>query len=268
MKTTPNKHYWLLLSLCLALLDVRENFAQIVDTKSGLALDHIFIVVRDSPVYADTIQAAGLTLAEQWKTPHKGQGTTGQFAFFLNTYLELLAVTDSAQVNKKMGHEFSKRSNREPIAASPFGFGFRQIPMDTARFPFPTRPYQAAWTGGETLYMALSNDNLQEPIVFVEPPDFANTEYSSLQALDTVVRFNPNAKRYRTHRLGIERLTSIVLTVTTPQEKWSPTLQTLNRITNIRIVVGSVPHLELVFDNARQKITRNFLLPLALTLRY
>ncbi len=231
--------------------------AQIKHDSLHLQLDHIFIMVRGGEANLEKIQNAGLTLAEKWKTPHKGQGTTGHFFFFLNFYLEILEITNINEARQNtiaFGHYYQPRSSWKNNELCPFAFGFKQglLKLDTLQIPFPTHKYQATWTGKESLRMATTNTNTGEPIIFVEPPSFANQEFEKVVDLDKVATYNLDAKNYRLNKLNIQKLTSVKLTLNKKEKNFSTTLKQLQKIQNMQIMEGKKQLLELIFDNAQQ----------------
>jgi hypothetical protein len=231
--------------------------AQIKNDSLHLQLDHIFVMVKADESVLEKMQQAGLTIAEKWKTPHKGQGTTGHFCFFLNFYVEVLEVTninEARQNTVAFGHYYEPRRSWKKNGSCPFGFGLKQgLPtLDTLQIPFPTQKYQAAWTGKESLRMATTNTDTKEPIVFVEPPSFANQEFEKVEDLDKVARYNVEAKKYRLNALNIKKLTSLKLTLPKNTQDLSPTLQQLQKLQNLQIITGKKTLLELFFDEAKQ----------------
>jgi hypothetical protein len=232
--------------------------AQFKDVKTGLVLDHIFILAPANDTTARTFQAQGMTLAKKWRTPHPGQGTTGDFFFFFNFYLEILTLTDSAEARRNIPNFGSKYPSRASGDGVRFGLGFRQEPPDSSKIGFPVKNYRSKWMEGLSLHMANSNADPREPIVFVEPPEFANQEFATAADLDAAAKYNPDAKTYRLHPTGIERLTFVKLTVPKKKKQYSQTLKTLRGVQNLQIVPGKKQLLELTFDNGKQGKTLDF----------
>jgi hypothetical protein len=230
------------------------GFCQIKN-EQNLALDHIFILVENGTDYSKILQEKGLTLAEKWKTPHKGQGTTGAFFFFLNFYFEILMVDNLAEAQSNLqnfGHDYLKRSQWRANQSCAFALGFCQIPWDTLKIPFATQKYKTDWMGKEHLRMAKSNTDLKEPIIFVEPPSFANQIFEKIEDLESAAKYNTEAKNYRLNSLNIQKLSAVKLTIAKKQKQFSETLKQLGDMKNLQIVTGKRALLELTFDEGKQ----------------
>ena len=63
-----------------------------------LEVDHVLIWVKDPGLPKSKIKDLGFTaVPDSLSQIHKGQGTTGRYFNFLNTYLELIYVNDSVE---------------------------------------------------------------------------------------------------------------------------------------------------------------------------
>jgi hypothetical protein len=215
------------------------------------------------------LEKAGLTHAKKWTTPHPQQGTTGEFFFFLNFYVEFLYISNKAEATQNIqnfGSDYVKRSKWKENKCFPFGLGF-VLKDSTKIIPFETHTYEAKWMGkGNALQMAKTNEDLQEPLVFVEPDVWANQLFESNTELQKVK--NTDVKNYRTNSLGIEKLTKATLIVPKKQMHFSKTLKTLQDVENIEIKTGKEPMLILEFDNKKQKKEINIATILHLIIRY
>jgi len=242
---------------------------QIEHPLSKIAVDHIFFLIdiKDTGVL-NKLEAAGLTAATKWQTPHAGQGTTGNFFFFLNTYIEILVLTDTAEASnntQNFGHNINTRMKD---GHSKMGIGLRQIPFKKDSIPFTTQVYKQKWMGAASLYMATANTNLPQPIIFLEPPSFANMVVEKLSDLDKYDAANPEIKTYRQHAAGMEKLTSIEIYTTDKKSNRGGHLNYLAQLNHITIKKAKLNFAVLVFDNSRQGKTIDFKKELGLIIKY
>lgn len=225
-------------------VEIQNNLLQ--SETQPLRLDHIFILVDSTNNVHQKLITAGLTSAENWTTLHPQQGTTGHFFFFLNFYLEFLYVSNSDEATRNIdsfGSNYVQRSKWSDANYVPFGLGL--VLNDTTKaIPFETHTYKAKWMGKDNvLKMSKSNDNLKEPIVFVEPSMWANEIFNSIEQLQT--KKNLEAKKYRQNNLGIKKLTKVILIIPEKEEQFSQTLKELKKLENIEIKSGEEPLLVL-----------------------
>jgi hypothetical protein len=121
-------------------------------------LDHIFIVVRPGGV-AETaaLSSAGLAVGSR-TARHDGQGTASVAAFFENAYLELIWVDSSVSIDAEhaaTAQRFRDAASWRTSGRSPFGFGLRRLPGDTAALPVPVERETAPWLEPGTAYELL-----------------------------------------------------------------------------------------------------------------
>lgn len=253
-----------ILSLCFSLLTVIN-----INAQSNLKLDHIFILVDTTNNIHQELEKAGLTHAKKWTTPHLQQGTIGEFFFFLNFYLEFLYVSNEEEATQNIlnfGSDYVKRSKWKENNSFHFGLGF-VLKDSTHKIPFETHTYQAKWMGkGNALKMAKTNEDLQEPLVFVEPDIWANQIFENSTELEKVK--NTDVKNYRTNRLGIEKLTKVILIVPKKEKQFSKTLKALKAVENIEIRAGKKPLIILEFDGNKQNKVINSATQLHLIIKY
>jgi len=241
-----------LIFLCICKLSFAQN--NIEHPVSKIAVDHLFFLIdtKDTGVL-NKLQEAGLTPATKWQTPHAGQGTTGNFFFFLNTYIELLVITDTAEASNNTQNFGHNINNRVRSGHSRLGIGLRQIPFKKDSIPFATQVYKQKWMGRESLYMATANINLQQPLIFLEPPAFANMVVEKLSDLDKYAAANPEMKTYRQHAAGMEKLTVIEIYTTDRKKKWGTHLKYLAAFGGITIKEAKTNYTVLVLDAGKQQ---------------
>lgn len=232
-------------------------------------IDHLFFIIDNKDVsILNKLRSSGLTPATKWETPHAVQGTTGHFFFFLNTYLEILVLTDTAEASKNaqnFGHNINSRIKN---GRSKLGIGLRQIPFKRDSIPFTTKVYKQKWMGKEALYMATENTKLQQPLVFLEPPAFANMVVEKLADLDQYAAVNPEMKTYRQHIAGLENLTAIKIFTSNKKKDWGNHLSYFSQFNDVTIKKTRQNFTVLVFDNGKQGKTIDFKNELQLILKY
>jgi len=210
-----------------------------------------------------------LTRAEEWKTPHPQQGTTGEFFLFLNFYLEFLYTSNQEEAKKNIenfGSNYVQRSKWKNNTYFPFGLGY-VLKDSTQEIPFETRTYKAEWMGeGNALKMAKSNEDLKEPLIFIEPDTWAYKIFENTEQLQT--QKNPDLKNYRLNSLGIEKLTKVILIIPKKEKQFSKTLKALKRLNNIEINSGEKPLMILEFDTKKQGKELDFEKKLRLKIKY
>lgn len=254
----------IILILWVSLLTIPNLQAQ-----SNLRLDHLFILIDTPNDVHQKLEKAGLTHAKKWKTAHPQQGTTGEFFFFLNFYLEFLYISNKEEATQNIanfGSDYIKRSQWKEQENFPFGLGF-VLKDSTQKIPFETHTYQAKWMGkSNALEMAKSNSDLKEPLVFVEPNIWANQIFENKEQLQA--QNNTDVKNYRTNSLGIEKLTKVTLIIPKKRKQFSNTLKALQGVENIVIKSGKKPLMILEFDSHKQNKEMNFATLLNLIIKY
>jgi len=155
----------------LALLWLLVGAAPGVQRAAALEVDHVYIQASPGAPEARLFTDAGFLIRPD-TTFHGGQGTASLAMLFDNMYLELIWVTDSAEL-RAADEPLAQRFLSPGPGTSPFGLGLRSL--DTvAPMPFVTRPYYRDWMApGTSIQFASSLPT--EPMIFVVPPSMALT---------------------------------------------------------------------------------------------
>lgn len=119
---------------------------------------------------------------------------------------------------------------------------------------------------GNSVEMATSNDDLNEPIIFVVPDAWAYRVYDNRQQIED--RTNPDVKKYLINSLGIEKLTKVILIIPKKKHQFSESLNQINKLNNIEVKSGEKPLMILEFDTKKQKKELDFQNDLPLKIRY
>src|SRR5215475_787134 len=100
-------------------------------------VDHLFVFTDVGAPEAEGLVAFGLTEGEP--NVHPGQGTANRRFFFRNVFLELLWVSDPAEVQSELVQpmQFWQRWSQRRSGASPFGVLLRPKRPDVEGLPFP-----------------------------------------------------------------------------------------------------------------------------------
>jgi hypothetical protein len=160
--------------------------------------------------------------------------------FFENIYLELvqIAARDLAKdFESERGINILTRANWRQTKASPFGIGLRSNPKFT-QLKSNTHKIEAA------NHINFSTENIaliEEPLCFSIPNNLALTTWLN--------PLNINHQQLTSHSLGIKKLTSANITITSCK-KLSNAVALLKDNNVLTIKKGSSPLLELQFDRA------------------
>ncbi|CAG0980388.1 hypothetical protein PHYC_01735 [Phycisphaerales bacterium] len=142
-------------------------------------IDHVFVLVAPGAPEAALLERAGLVPGA--RREHAGQGTANVCFCFANAYLELLFITNEAQLRSPpvATTRLWERSRWRESGASPFGVCLRG-PGDP---PVPTSQYAAPFLPqGHSIPIATDEDSPLAPMLFfaafppAPPPEFANPQ--------------------------------------------------------------------------------------------
>jgi hypothetical protein len=203
---------------------------------TAIELDHIFVWA--SPGGEDEARALSeFGLSEGTPNTHPGQGTACRRFFFRNAYLELLWVTDLAEVQSapiRPTHLLERWNARG--TACPFGLCFRPGVQENCRTPFPSWEYRPPYLPESLSFHAGTNAGvLNEPVLFYLPfsrrPDSQSAPRT--QALE--------------HAAGLRELTRAEL-ISPLGDNVSPAFEALLRTGIVRRREGATQLVELGFD--------------------
>ncbi len=142
---------------------------QVETHRPGLELDHIFLAVPGPEVGSPAFEEAGFLFSAP--NPHPGQGTMSRGILFENAYLELIWLTDPEEADSPPIRRTRLRERMDSSAgACPFGIGMRGSADGSVHLPFDTWDYRPPYLPeGIAFRMAVSSENLDEPLVFFLP---------------------------------------------------------------------------------------------------
>lgn len=200
-------------------------------------LDHVLLLAAPGAPEGERLTALGLR--EGTPNRHPGQGTANRRFFFQNAMLELIYVSDEAEVQSALVAPLRlwERSRWRQTAACPFGVCLRAT--DAAPLPFPTLDYRPPYLPEGGAIPIARGTMAVEPLLFVNPwgrrPD-------SLLAGD---------REPLDHPLGVQELTGVHV-VSAGCELPSDPLRAVQRLGIATFSQGDGHLLELTFDAGRQ----------------
>lgn len=138
-----------------------------IEPLQNLDLDHAFICTPDRLEALGALIAAGLNPGPS--RVHHGQGTANDCFYFENAYLELLWMTDEAEIRSPIVQPLRlwERIHWRQTGASPFGAAFRPMAgFDPAKLE--SWPYAAAYLpAGQSIPVLSPRDAADQALVFM-----------------------------------------------------------------------------------------------------
>lgn len=228
-------------------------------------IDHIFIWSSSQGAEIETFKDSGFTSIISGK--HDGQGTSGNYIFFLNFYIEILHISNIQQAEDqfiKFSNNYKKRKNWRESGSSPFGLGLKMNPYRKFNLPFEFAEYKADWFKGDGILLPFSNIDCKKPLLFVVPPSMEFPTYNSVKEMNDDDKPD-DFKQNHIHPNGIEKLSSFRLTKTSKTDDSG--IDSILKSNGIQIQTGDMHLLELEFDKNRKKKIIN-MDPLPIIIKY
>lgn len=226
---------------------------------SDLEIDHLNIWVKDPLKAKELLTNIGFTaVPDSLSSIHLGQGTSGRYFNFLNGYLELIFVYDQKELIQNVEEnqllDFKERANFENNAASPFSIALKMKEYNIEKIPFEKVKYHQDWMkDGASIYSAKrSKIYLKEPSIFVVYPELESDTFESLSDLKSIPDEYDFYRATFKHPNGAQKITNIIIE-SSDLDATSETIQTINKIENIKIRNGSKHLMYLYFDNNIQE---------------
>lgn len=228
---------------------------------SDLQLDHFNIWVKNPQKAKKKLVELGFkAIPDSLSMVHKGQGTSGRYFYFLNTYLELIFVHNPKEfdqnniINKNL--DFIERSNFQTNKALPFSIALKVKDYDVEKIPFEKIKYHQDWMGSDGSIYAAKNSkvNLKEPSIFVVYPKIQYDVFETLNDLKKIPEEYALWREFYKHPNGVEKVSKIVITSKDINLN-TKTIIAVNSIENITIQNGDEYLMELYFDNQKQQKT-------------
>lgn len=231
-----------------------------------IGIDHIFIWSPISGKEIERFKNVGFNSIISGS--HEGQGTSGEYIFFLNFYIEVLYISNDNLAQKyftSFSENYEDRINWRKTGASPFGLGLKMNPYRKSDLPFEFSEYKAKWIKEDSIILPHENSNYKNPFIFLVPPYMEFPNYGSLEEMNKDDK--PDSfKQNHVHDNKIEKLTSFKLIMRS--EISNSAFLTILTENGIQIEVGSDSVLELEFDRNRQRKTINMNPDLPIIIKY
>ncbi len=223
--------------------------------ENNLKVDHLNIWVEHPEKAKQLLTDIGFTaVPDSSIVVHQGQGTSGKYFHFLNSYLELIFVYDQQEFDENneanASLDFPQRVNFRKNNALPFSIALKQKEYNPQDIPFETVRYQQVWMGeNNSIYASKSSKtNLKEPSVFVVNPDIESNTFQSMSDLDGFPTGDDYWKAFFKHPNGAKKMTKITIT-SIDLDLETETIKAINGIKNLSAKNGKEHLMELVFDH-------------------
>lgn len=230
---------------------------------SNLQVDHFNIWVTNPEKAKQKLVDIGFTaVPDSMSATHHGQGTSGRYINFLNSYLELIFVYDQKEleVNNKINKEldFTARALSHENGASPFSLALKMEEYNKDSIPFETIKYHQEWMEGEDAIYSARNSklNLQEPSIFVVFPEMQANNFESTADLLATPSDDDSWKALFQHANGAEKITQITIH-SKEFNGQSNSIHALNQIEGLSVKEGPAHLMEITLDNKRQGKTHD-----------
>lgn len=222
---------------------------------TDLQLDHFNIWTKNPTQAKKRLTEIGFTsVPDSLSAIHEGQGTSGRYFRFLNSYLELIFVYDQNELienNKKnQDLDFTKRANFEKNGASPFSLALKVKDYNIDNIPFEKISYHQDWMDKNmNIYSAKnSKKELKEPSIFVVYPEMEYEKFETLSDLKNIPEEHAIWREFYKHPNGSQKITEIIITSRNLNLN-TETIQAVNGIENLTVKDGEEHLMELHFDN-------------------
>ncbi|NER18388.1 hypothetical protein [Spongiivirga citrea] len=243
---------------CKEVEKTKAKSQQIKEISTDLQVDHLNIWVENPELTKKKLNEIGFTSLPDSLSPiHHGQGTTGRYFNFLNSYLELIFVYNQNELeennNKNKDLDFTVRAGNRINGASPFSIALKVKDYQVDKIPFQTVLYHQDWMEENmNIHSAKSSKtNIQEPSVFVVYPKIESDQFETLADLKNIPEEYAIYREFFKHKNEVKKLTNIVIT-STDKELGTDTIKACNKIQNLTIESGPEHLMELFFDNQVQ----------------
>jgi hypothetical protein len=197
-------------------------------------LDHLILLCSQGAPEADELVRLGLT--EGSRNTHPGQGTANRRFFFENAYLELVWLSNPAELESEPACRLGllERWLGGRPDACPFGLVLRPATTEDIEPPFRSWAYLPTYLPRGRVINIAESVPISEPLVFHF--GFFSTS-------------RPQAAEPTDHRLGIKRITgvSIDAPMSAPRSQVARTIESLG-ILSLQPAEGSL--MTITFDNA------------------
>jgi hypothetical protein len=203
----------------------------------SIELDHVFILTTADAPEAERLIESGLM--EGSPNRHPGQGTANRRFFFDNAFLELLWVTDPAEVRSDLVRRTGlwERWTRRQADACPFGIALRSTPETEKVAPFSVWEYRPPYLPAPlAIHMAGNSERVTEPLLFYMP--FARRPDLN----------DPTRQQPREHPAGVRRISRLAVSIAGNAEPSAELLAAERQCEGLSFLPGDENRMEIGFD--------------------
>ena len=225
------------------------------NVSTDLELDHFNIWVKQPEKAKNKLREIGFTaVPDSLSAVHIGQGTSGRYFRFLNSYLEFIFVYDQNELEqnneKNKDLDFTKRANFNKNGASPFSLALKVKDYNIEKIPFKKVAYHQNWMDEHMNIYAAKNSNieLKEPAIFVVYPEMEFERFETLSDLKNIPEEHAIWRTFYKHPNGAKKITKIEITSDNLNTN-TATIKAVNEIENLTVKKGKEHLMKLYFDN-------------------
>ncbi|MFK7936334.1 MAG: hypothetical protein AB8G22_22660 [Saprospiraceae bacterium] len=223
-----------------------------------LNMDHLNVWVDNPTEAKDKLVEIGFTaVPDSLSNVHVGQGTSGRYFYFLNSYLEFIFIYDENEfannVKANPALDFKERAESPTNEYLPFGVAINMEEYDPTKLPFETVAYYQEWMGAyDRIYTAKNSKlNPSEPTVFTMFPEIKYDVFDSVDDLMNIPEEYAIWREFHKHKNGAQKITNVKIR-TTKIDPASETANMINGLENVELVVGKECLMEIYFDQHKQ----------------
>lgn len=226
--------------------------------ESKLAIDHVNIWVKNPKIAKEKLEQIGFTgIPDSLSQVHKGQGTTGRYFYFLNSYLEFIFVYDEeefkANGEKNNELDFIERSKSPENGFLPFSIALKMANYNKKNIPFEIIEYSQDWMGESNEIYVAKNSKIKkgEPSLFIVYPEIEFDVFESKEGLSKIPEEYSMWREFYKHKNGAEKISKIKI-YTNELDSKSETVKTLQGLKEVELVLGEEYLMEIYFDHQKK----------------
>jgi len=226
--------------------------------ESKFTVDHVNIWLKNPRIAKDKLEEIGFQgIPDSLCLIHTGQGTTGRYFYFLNSYLEFIFINDeeefedNAEKNKEL--DFIERVNNHETGFLPFSIALKMENYNKDQIPFEVIPYAQDWMGESNKIYAAKNSKIkkEEPSLFIIYPEIAYDVFENKKELSKIPEEYSIWREFYKHKNGAEKISKIKIHSSELDPK-SETVKMLKKLKEVELVEGEEYLMELYFDNQKK----------------
>jgi len=230
-----------------------------------LMLSHGWIVVTTGAPERKVLERAGFRIAPTVNR-HDGQGTASVTVEFLNGFLELTYPDPSVPVSpalKAGAEKFRLKSAWRETGYSPIGIVFDRTQATPGKLPFATWKISADWMEKDTFIEMMTPREMPRAVSL----SISSHPASERQSENETLARDPVRGAMFLHPNGARRLTGLRV-VAPAADGFPPAASYIAGHGLVKFDIGSRWLLDVMLDNGRQGVTKNFEPDLPMIIHY